>query len=227
MNFDLHGYNSVLVKYLKTEHAFAMVYDGAFRIGTFYDYKRYDQKFTDVADCQEGMFYFDTGESFSSGDLPHTPAPMQQLVERVITGDFHIQGSTTWGVDFGDCYVYSLTQDYCPDPEIMRRIDPSYDACVRITDAENFFKTLHACLNEAVGKPLDCGVDTCVYEPRRKHWKDERKYNPAFVKAPGFAYQMEVRAVWAAEGTISPLFLRDCRAKDFCTIEWYSQPGIT
>ena len=94
-----------------------------------------------------------------------------------------------------DLYVFSTSKVF--NVELMRKISRDYhikyDACVKITNPNEFIKIISIALKD-LGKFE--ALELCCYMSRRKHHSKAAPY-PVFIKEPKHQYQEEVRAVWS------------------------------
>ena len=200
-------YRHPLFKFLEENYATEMIRKGSFRIGTLYEY-RDDEKYSGkILDQGEGKRKTKIAiERFEgTGD---------DLGEKIGLfsgpGSVRIYGSSvTIKESSPNCYIYCTTGAFFSDT-LYEAIKDGKEACVMITDAEQFFQELSSHIPEKEFK----GTHPCIYGERDYNLSFEndqealhqlRSIPPALVKPPEHWPYREVRSIWESnEDTLQP-----------------------
>lgn len=182
----------MLFKYMEAQHADTFFRDGSLRIGTLFHYRDEERFGSEIGDTQEGVKTLRTVVR----NLKYTGS---SKVPSYITNAIRAEGGAV--VTLENCvfedhqqspnlYIFCLSSEY--SSEAMAKMKK--EVCVRIRDMR--------ALVEAVGKRLPSGsrfqgLHTCHYVERVVKHEDDHGITPALIKEPRYAYQKEVRAIWA------------------------------
>lgn len=187
-----------LYKFLRPEHAEAMVRSGAVRIGTLFEFRAMEHD-RERGDRDEGRLalHSDAGRRVynSTAELPPALQGMS-----CGPGGFETIGENGVVLEFNgvDMLIYCMSE-VC-DPTALREWG---GACVCIADPNRFLKALDSAVRSSA---LDCGlrlgsiqVGSCSYIDRRHNWHGQLP--PQWLLKPErYGHQKEVRAAWIVEG---------------------------
>lgn len=214
-----HREPQVLYKYLKREHALRWLSKGEVRIGVLSVYRDTERYGEEIGDPDEG-----TRVLWEAPDVVDSESPEPSLAKQVlrIGPGRHIQFH---GVRFEhrqlspDYYVLCFSGEF--SEEAMRKMNPAYDACVRIDNPRAFLHAVTAELHRFRISSKLVGAQWCVYRDREIHVSEEAAKVPvALIKDSRYAYQREVRAVWEPRRREVPLMARNVyslAAARFCS----------
>lgn len=219
----------LLYKYMKREHATALVERGAVRVGTLHEYFRIDKLGEEVGDKEEGMAFCRIAREELAGiAMDVSPrGPRAEWVRGMVrkSPEARLFGQFFANYMPVDQYMYCLSDQF--SAQIMRVLD--YEACVRIHDVQRFFLTLSESIAERA-KPV--GMFFCQYRERGFTYADADEVYPEIIKTPKYAYQREVRVLWHSTApwsdtydvdtnpapALEPLFVSDARLTAYCTM---------
>lgn len=183
-----------LFKYLRPEHAQAMVETGKVRLGTLRYYRQQELLAPLIGDSRDGtrtLIELQEGDGSTFGEL----SPFAKQVAAGTMGGLgdsvFMRNNTFVGTIVApNCYVY------CASYERSAAAAGEYAACVEITDRKMFFLAL----SQALVQQLRCDVRMMQaivrYEPEQVDARMAKRRNPAFTKTEEFRKQREVRAIW-------------------------------
>jgi hypothetical protein len=188
----------VLYKYLKREHARRWLSMGEVRIGVLSAYRETERFGAEIGDPDEGTRVLFDNSTVDS----ERPETISEVVKNVVVGLGPGRHVKFEGIRFQnihvhpDCYVLCLSTEF--SEEAMRRMDPQYDACVRIDNASAFFAGITAELQRFEIVSDIVADHTCIYRDRNIDVHDEAAAEIPifFLKDVRYAYQKEFRAVW-------------------------------
>lgn len=187
----------VLYKYLKREHALRWLSRGEVRIGVLSDYRKTEQYGAEVGDADEGTRVLWDAPDVVDSERPETISDVVRQCVAIRPG-IHVKLE---GLQFShhqvslDYYVLCFSTGF--SEEAMRRMNPAYDAYVRIDNPVAFLNAVTTELYgfRIVSKLVAC--HWCVYRDRVIHVSDEASDVPMpLLKDPRYAYQKELRAAW-------------------------------
>ncbi len=196
-----------LYKYTRQRWLEDVLRKGKFRIGTLYEYRRYEHP--EIGDLDEGkkqFVFFGTGtiKGLSSADL-NKKFPKLQLGAASDKQVVHISCEhepipVAIEVHAPDCYVFCMTEVF--DVEVMRRF--GYDACLEITDPTRFFMQLSKAMRPFA---VFGSMEPCQYGTRYGFYEDHTPIRPQILKPEELQHQREVRILWDPlehRGQLSP-----------------------
>lgn len=188
-----------LYKHLPQEHAESLINAGKIQIGHLVDYQNaYEGK--DITDQNEGI-----KRSVVINDSDRTIKINQLNPDHVEFDEtYEANGKKRGGMYMlpGSFIIFHNDINnfvYCMSNSCERNIF-SYDACIEITDPENFFYDLTNAIRPMYPDyPFEFQISSCQYSesPTKNLVTDIDKRHP-FIKIKKYAWQREVRAVWTA-----------------------------
>lgn len=219
-------------KYFDSKLEDIILGEGRFRVGTLYDYRRNEEYGSEIGDKNEGSLNAHSSVlSWTSGNPSLANEHAGMFVRQPGTVSFGAGDSISFGpggsisfssdgrvrmqnvglqsrLHIADLYVLSLSAE--PKRELMVKM--GYDACFEISDVEAFLALLPAPPNSQL-----MGCSFVSYQSRNMHYQAARTVNPAFIKEPQFAYQKEIRAVWApSQARIEAAIMQSKAAAQLC-----------
>lgn len=207
-----------LYKYMHSRFATRMLTDGEIRLGTLYTFRDEERLGSEIGDREEGAITLKkSGFTIIDTKFENSVPPFLKAGISV-SGSARLQIVARDGVgrreEDPDCWIYCASERY--DPEQMRSL--GYDVCVEIFDVEQFFFAISRKFWHRAS--VFWGAAKCVYRDRSIEHTDYDGTPPAFVKAPKYASQAEVRAIWLPnEGErVTPVTVRARRAVRFCRL---------
>lgn len=201
---------TVLYKYMKREYANLLLTRGELRIGALYEYRDKEKHGAVIGDDSEGKktTYMEIG---SETWVPETqPEFTRDFFKQ--EGSFHIKNIILEKPqESSNLYLFCATETF--DPNALRDFD-DYDTCIRIENAEGFFKAISGMIRH---KAKWLGVFPCKYISRRVNHDQDIGFHPALIKDPSYVNQKEVRALWTPrKGKVSPFTIRCQKAAKYC-----------
>ena len=180
-----------LFKYMRKEHALALLERGHIRIGTLYEYRNVERYGTAIGDTEEGVknLHLDgSGETWDASTIPEFARTFFNLGPG---GAVTLQPGIRLDVPQQSPEYFLFCASSAFDKKAMQAF--GYDSCVVIEDPSRFFKALSHTFRH---KGSFEGVYECQYGPRSVPYDRDDGMHPALIKDPAYAYQKEVRALW-------------------------------
>lgn len=185
----------VFYKYTKKKHALDLFNKGIIRVGTLYGYRQIEKHGQEIGDIEEGRKHIKTLgvplDTVTPGIMPKT---MEVVRQRIHASNIRIEASELITISNSDLYVFSTSSEL--SYEVMKRMNPLYDVCIRIDDDNAFFQKLSECLKKRIPNLNGPYNGTCVYIKREQLYSNENDYHPALIKDPKYDYQKEMRVMW-------------------------------
>ena len=203
-----------IYKYMRQQHAIALLEAGRIRIGTLYEYQDIEKYGRVIGDDKEGTKVVYTGvndlEVASQNDIPDFMRKAIRVPEGVKA---RFRNVTLEKEEYSpNYYIFCASEKY--DPNLMQYL--GYDICVKIKEPKEFLRALTWCLRH---KANFVGFHRCVYIDRRVLPTDQHDIHPAIIKDPVYEHQEEVRAIWESKGGgIEPFIIRCRRVAQYCSI---------
>lgn len=180
-----------LYKYLRPEHARAMVASGAIRVGTLGYYRRREEEDSLRGDSTEGFAdYVESPPGLQTADN------LSEFAKAIWTpppGTIGLNNKWISRVEHHDTFVY------CTSSELSARAAGDYTACVEITDVPRFINILNSAMGRAFPAQyaeVESRTSAVVYHDRELSHELFGYVSAAFVKEPKFEREAEVRIVW-------------------------------
>ena len=210
-----------LYKYAESEWSQALLERGSVRIGTLYDFRKKEHK-EGIQDTEEGLkSIIHKIDSWQHGDenSPHHYA--NESYELIHAPGAKLKDVTLiQDTEDDDCFIYCTAHTLSKD--VLQQFKGA-DSCVEIYNLQAFYDQLTHRINERV--PVDFRVVMNIkYQTREEaFYSPEPKLPGSLIKAPRFAPQCEVRAIWTpkSDHPIEATCFEDmvltkyCRAVDF------------
>ncbi len=179
-------------KYMKKQHALALINLGVVRIGTLFDFRRTEKHGTRMGDADEGKLIYRfpaPPEGITLTADTQTPL-IRRLFEFGEGASLTLRnGGFRYRESVGDCYVFCITDRL--DRTLAQEFE--CDTCVWIHSADRFFEALSAIVQARFVGLFRCSYQTRVRDHSRWGHDD---VHPALVKDPSYGTQHELRAVW-------------------------------
>ena len=203
-------YTFPLFKFLKNDHAKALLNCGQVRIGTLFEFRESEKYSGLIYDNGEGQkqisIYFDRVE-LTGNELAVFGIPIGG------EGIVNLYGSTiSLRQDSPDCYIYSTTASFFSST-LFQAIDDGKEACIMIKEPEQFFNMISQNFN--LGDHV--GIYPCLYGDRslNLNWDNDKGYinvlssmPAAIIKPSNHDVYKEVRAIWSPNhDQIEPVIL--------------------
>jgi hypothetical protein len=199
-----------LYKFLRTEHAAALMENGTIRVGTLWEYQNEERHGTQVGDEGEGrLAQYDDRQLVLSDD----PTTQSAITKQV----FNLEGATgaviqgiTMAVEetVDNLHVYSLSGQF-DRASFAEFADSRYEICLRIDNPSGFVSVLDAAMKRRF-EADNYTVLPCVYGNRVVHYRDGQKIHPVQLKPIRLAHQHEVRVIWRAPRGLPEPHVFDC-----------------
>lgn len=183
-----------LFKFLRPEHAKAMLEQGIVRVGTLHEYRDAATYGQLTLDPREGQR---TIQVVGPRDL--SPDDLSLLGLRTGSSRMRVDGKIDIRQDWPNCNVYCTSGMFFNDSVRQARVDLK-SACVAILDPGLFFTAFD---RTPLGVPdwaQDCiyaGKDAVLQSAAPLLKEPRLLCHPAALKEPQFAAQREVRAIWS------------------------------
>jgi hypothetical protein len=180
-------------KYIKSQFFDSFMTRGVVRLGTLYEYRRYEN--IQIGDPNEGkgIGVTDvTSGTFKKGELPGIVGSAFKIEE----GELEISGITfKANVEFVDYNIFCVSKS--PSESVMQEFE--CDKCVEISNLELFGKViaLELVLKHLASEPK-CIIRDCSYKGREFWVQDTKKdiLNLLWLKEPKHKPQNETRLVF-------------------------------
>jgi hypothetical protein len=187
-----------LYKYLKHEHAVALLKRGIVQVGTLYGYREIESLKVEIGDASEGYSTVHSDDPLVDWKNPDTINPVVERLFKIPPGSQGIMTGAhlTLIQQSEDVYAYCFSA--VADRDAMRRM--GYNACVAVLDPLGFLSVLTAHLTHHGIATEPVIVHSCKYFGRLHKHQRPGNIHPAFIKDPRHSYQREVRALWRAAG---------------------------
>lgn len=209
---------AVLYKYASKENAMEMTRKGVFCVSLLSDFRDIEKHADGVADGDEGTKVTYCDDPVVDFRQPETVPKFVKARIRTPSSPANLVFKNIWfteSLTSRDYYIFCVTEDF--SLEAMRRM--GHDTCVRIDDPLPFFKAITECLQKRGHIRKGPHVGRCVYTNRVQHYSRADDAHPALIKAPSFAYQKEVRAIWTPSSVEIKSLIFECRpARMFCSL---------
>ncbi len=211
-----------LYKYTMAQHAKDMVEHGRFRIGTLYDYRKFEKHGIAIGDAKEGIVttILDAKEQ-TSFSLQDGSPEAAYFNSHWLSGDPKVADARVVlkpgvklvaNANSEDMYVFCVSTHF--DTKAMREF--GCNACVIIEQPTRFFYALSRALRHVA---VFAGFGPIVYSSRETDYLTPHKNHPALLKGAEYAYQAEARALWQpSETSIEPFFATCRRAARYCSV---------
>lgn len=180
-----------LYKYLRPEHAHAMVTSGALRIGTLEYYRRREREDALRGDSTEG--FADYVESPSGLQTAENLSEFAKSIWTPPPGVVGFNNKWVSRVEYHNSFVY------CMSRELSANAAGDYTACVEIVDVPRFLAILNVAMTKAFpaqSAEIEAHVSAVVYNERELPHEMLGMVSAAFLKAPNFEREVEARIVW-------------------------------
>jgi len=180
-----------LYKYLKLEHADDMLDKGKVKIGTLYEYRRYED--AERKDEKEGVksTYTDVKNPIEATNNKDLPGGYRNFIQIEKGGTVNLLSGSLDRIEVVvDVYMYCLSEIY--DKTIM--LDFGCDSCVKIEDPANFIQNLTNCMKDFTTHEPFGGK--CAYMDRRQEFSDHKNIPPYLLKDSLYQHQREFRVIW-------------------------------
>lgn len=202
-------YRAPLFKFLEERFAIEMIRVGSLKIGTLYEYRdaeRYSGKILDQGE----------GKRKTKIAIERFEGTGDELNEKIGlftgAGQVRLYGSSVQINESNpNCYIYCTTSAFFSDT-LHQAIKDGKEACVMITDPEQFFRDLSVHIPEK----RFTGTYPCLYGKRDYNLSFEndqealrqlRSIPPALVKPSEHWPYREVRSIWESnEDTLQPFY---------------------
>ncbi|WP_146153320.1 hypothetical protein [Paraburkholderia fungorum] len=214
----------ILFKFMRREHAEALVNQGSTRIGTLHGFREVEKYAAGVGDADEGSKTIEAvlNGTFDGG-TSETEALNQLGPIRVGAGSRNlrfIDHTVKTVLNHQDALIWCCSTSH--SEEAMGQIGHA-DCCVAIFDPPRFFEALHAAVLQHHPDMTRVGPAYVIYQDRRETWNTRNLgRNPVFLKDPSFAAQKEIRIAWSNPATpevrYEPLILASSDAHRYCRI---------
>ena len=111
-----------------------------------------------------------------------------------------------------NCFIYSLSALF--STEIMKEMNPEYDACFIILKPDKFF---HEIAKKLQNKISEWAFGPCHYIDRHLPPDKQHNIHPAWIKEPEYSYQEEYRMImFPTMNEIEPFYIKSKYATKFC-----------
>lgn len=207
-------------KYMERRFAESFFETGSMKLGTLYDYQNNKKYNEAVGDENEGLhlpFMKKNGPIFHDSFSPQESAFIgNSIVMSPGNTIGKLEIHTT--VKHPDCYIY------CVATEKSRMIMEAFkcDTCIEIFDMDLFINQIARKTREFTALyPLKTPIH---YMNKSYSFEEDIQLNPATTKDLKYAYQKEIRVIWAPNryhvesNEISPIIFSAPRARNFCRL---------
>lgn len=209
-----------LFKYVRS-HNVKRILQGHFRIGTLYEYRNIEAHGGAVGDVDEGrhrtVLDARQGATFSLQDGSPEAKFFQGHILRDDQRGYDVKIVMEAGAKIladthsQDMYLFCTSAVF--NAAAMKAF--GYDTCIRIDAPERFFRLLSHAIRHS-GEFV--GFSPVIYQNRETDHLNPHTLHPALTKAPEYAYQAEVRALWeASDAKPVPFFVHCRKAGKLCT----------
>lgn len=206
-----------LYKYMPQKYLDNFFKRGSLKVGTLYEYRKVEQYGEAIGDGAEGIlvtkFSHQAGISVDLGS--NSPEALYLRKTFGFVGppgaiiEFSPAGGINHRVESENAYIFCTTSEYNAD--VMREFG---GACIEIVRPDEFFKAISHTIRHK-GTFQHCGP--IEYKERETRWDKPHSTHACMVKDSRYAYQKEVRTIWApAKDAITPLFVNVPAAVRFC-----------
>lgn len=225
MKFAVPVRSSRLYKYTMKAYLDSILGKGEFRIGTLYEFRKYEH--AELGDVDEGRKQFVfmgskalEGKSTSVLNVDFPRLKLKNTGEIPIPTGHLIEDDSLVALEVHspDCYIFCATEVY--NPHVMRSF--GYDACIEIHDPKAFFLQLCSAMRQHAVFGL---MERCTYGQRHGEHDDHLDVTPALMKPEHLKHQHEVRMMWVpptrresgmpSKSNLGPLFIRRPKAAKY------------
>ena len=184
----------VLYKYLKREYAKKLIEEGVVRIGTLYEYRKYEDTDIERKDQLEGTTssFTEVRDPIIATNQDEVPGAYSDFIKVEKGGTLKIYSGSADIIEVHiDVYVYCLSQAF----SYKQMKEFQCDSCVRIDNPKAFIDTISDCINEYTTGDVFGGK--CCYSPRRQEYRQSKYVTPPYlIKDVSYSRQKEFRLVW-------------------------------
>lgn len=203
----------VYYKYLRWEHLHSFFSTGEIRIGTMFDYQNLEKHGAEVGDDEEGITTASKVVNWAGG--PGKQPEFDKKFINVQADDVTISNillrETTRS---NNLYIYSVSGSF--SVQIMKKLNPKYDACIVINKPNAFFQTI---IRKMRSKITESAFGHCVYQTRHMPHDQQIKIHPAWLKDPRHEHHEEFRLIMNTDlEKIEPLNIYCKDAVKYCSI---------
>lgn len=210
-------------KYMPRRYLEAFFRRGSIKIGSLYEYRKTEHYGNVVGDKNEGLHMTELSfEGDREIDLAEDCPEANFFKKNILRPDQQGIKNVSIKIESGtrlialshssDRYIYCMSSEY--NPQVMKQF--GCDACMEIINPEAFFSALSRRIRH------QGNFDGCFdvqYMSKLTHYTMPHKLHPAIMKEVEFAYQKELRAIWAPHKPLSqPIFINVPKAVRHCRV---------
>ena len=198
-------------KYIKQEHLRSFFKNGNIRIGTLHDFQSKEIHNYQILDNEEGIKSANKVINWRGG--PKDQPAFDRKFIRVSADNVTIKNVLVREeIKSPNFYIFSVSGSF--SIEIMKKMNPEYDACIAILKLEQFFRAIAKKLQDKISKWI---FGPCHYITRHLPHNEQHNIHPAWIKDPEYRYQDEYRMIMIPNSNeIQPLFIKSKYATRFC-----------
>lgn len=215
---------SVLYKFLRRQYALSFMETGELRVGSLYEYRRWEVHGSEIGDRGEGSKETICVDPIDSPEEVMAHPFLSHLIHASPGAKVNIHNaSVTSKEESRDLYIYSMTESLLP--EAAREM--GYDSCILIRHPTAFLSSIDNALRLVADLQDGFHVQGCVYVSRTQLYSLEHgvmpalqhQAHPAVIKDTRYSYQREVRAIWEPKNpSIQPIILKCPQAIEYCEL---------
>jgi hypothetical protein len=198
-------------KYMKQEHLRSFFRNGDIRIGTLHDFQSNEKHNYQILDSEEGIKSANKVINWSGG--PDDQPAFDRKFFRVGADNVTIKNILLMEeIRSPNCFIFSVSASF--SVEVMKKMNPGYDACIAILKPYEFFREIANNLQDKISK---WAFGPCYYITRNLPHDKQHNIHPAWIKDPEYSYQEEYRMIMIPNiDEIQPLFIKTKYATKFC-----------
>jgi hypothetical protein len=202
-------------KYIERQYLQKFFSLGEIRIGTLYDFQNTEKHGSEIGDHEEGVKSANKVINWTGG--PESQPEFDRKFINVQAPNVRIENvlvrETTRS---NNLFVYSVSGKYSLD--IMKNMNPEYDACIEINSPRKFFQAIHRKMGETV---TNSALGRCIYLDRHRPHDQQHEIHPVWLKEPRYEYQDEYRFVMETNiHDIKPLNIYCKNAARYCSVKY-------
>ena len=206
----------IYYKYLKHEYLQKFFASGVIRIGTLFDFRNEEMHGTQIGDDEEGVKSANKVINWFGGpkDQPEFDKKFINVQEDYVRiTNISVREETR----SDNLYVFSVSGTF--SLEIMKKMNPEYDACIAIEKPKRFFQAIAIRMKSRAHHSV---FGRCVYSNRHMPHDQQHQAHPGWLKDPEYEYQDEYRLLMTTKlNEIEPINIY-CKyaAKNYCSIKY-------
>ena len=198
-------------KYLRQQHLKSFFKHGDIRISTLHDFQSNEKYSHHILDEEEGVKSIHKLINWHGGpdDQPAFDRKFFSVgAQNVTIKNILVQEESK----SQNVYIYSVSASF--SIEIMKKMNPDYDACFVILDPDKFFQNIATKIQNRI---TECVFGACHYIERNLPYDERHNIHPAWIKDPVYSYQEEYRMIMSPKSSdIEPFNIKSEHATKFC-----------